>query len=152
MELIVKVDEAGINTIVDTLTNGVFIACHDAIEEIGTMQVDTIKQTFGTGALAPNKETRIAEKGSNSPLLDTGSMRESIYPVNKSYNTKFTSQARTSDWKLPYHMMGYITSPFSKYPFELVVDRNPVNVNFEEINSKAVEIVLNNLENKLGNL
>ena len=47
----------------------------------GTIAANAAKRKFGSAELAPNAPSTIARKGSDKPLIDTGSLRRSIVAV-----------------------------------------------------------------------
>ena len=49
-----------------------------AIEKLGVVAAGEVKREFVVGTFAPNKPATIKRKGSSRPLIDTGSLRQSI--------------------------------------------------------------------------
>lgn len=53
-------------------------------ERAGMVGVNSVMEKFTDGSLAPNAPSTIARKGSSTPLIDTGALRQSItYVVRK---------------------------------------------------------------------
>lgn len=59
------------------------------LEELGKYLVKQEKEIFGSSALAPNAQSTIDQKGKNSPLVDTGSLRDKVaYKTSKDKTIK----------------------------------------------------------------
>ncbi len=59
------------------------IACgemeaHELMTNIGMLQKGLIQEEIVKGSFEPNKPVTIQKKGSDTPLIDTGTMRESV--------------------------------------------------------------------------
>jgi phage gpG-like protein len=50
----------------------------EALGQLGAVAAGEVKREFTAGTFAPNKPATIARKGSSRPLIDTGSLRQSI--------------------------------------------------------------------------
>ncbi|MEA3330610.1 MAG: hypothetical protein U9Q29_02830 [Campylobacterota bacterium] len=50
----------------------------DALGILGLFMSDKMKASFGNNDWSPNSQQTIASKGSSSPLIDTGQLRQSI--------------------------------------------------------------------------
>lgn len=48
------------------------------LKEIGIFQKDLIQDKIASGAFTPNAESTIRKKGSSTPLIDSGRMRQSV--------------------------------------------------------------------------
>lgn len=55
----------------------------DCLKKIGVFGVSLIQEEITKGSFAPNAESTIRKKGSNKPLIDTGTMRQSVIYVIK---------------------------------------------------------------------
>lgn len=49
-----------------------------ALGQLGAVAAGKIKKEFGSAALAPNRPSTIARKGSSKPGIDTGQLRQSV--------------------------------------------------------------------------
>lgn len=54
------------------------VPAEQILEEIGIFQKDLIQQTITEGNFEDNKASTIRKKGSDHPLIDTGTMRRSV--------------------------------------------------------------------------
>lgn len=50
----------------------------ESLEQLGVVAAGEVKREFTAGTFEPNKPATIARKGSSRPLIDTGSLRQSI--------------------------------------------------------------------------
>lgn len=48
------------------------------LKEIGIFQKDLIQDKIANGGFTPNAESTVAKKGSSTPLIDSGRMRQSV--------------------------------------------------------------------------
>lgn len=53
-------------------------SAEDVLKKIGVFQKGLIQEQIVKGSFAPNSEATIRRKGSDTPLVDTGRMRQSI--------------------------------------------------------------------------
>lgn len=53
------------------------------MKEIGVFQKDMVQTTIEDGYFEPNSEATIRRKGSSHPLIDTGTMKNSVNFVIK---------------------------------------------------------------------
>jgi len=63
---------------VDRTTQKARARIDDQLEEVGALAVADIRRSIETWSTPPNEESTIEEKGEDRPLVDTGSMRDSV--------------------------------------------------------------------------
>lgn len=63
------------------LSNG--STCESALEELGVFAKGLVQNEILEGEFEPNSPSTIAKKGSDTPLIDTGRMRQSVNYVIK---------------------------------------------------------------------
>lgn len=65
----------------DSIVGGA--SAEQVLKEIGIFQKDLIQEKIGSGGFAPNAPSTVRQKGSSTPLIDTGRMRQSVDYVIK---------------------------------------------------------------------
>lgn len=73
--------QAGCDMVNQTISNGG--SAEEGLEKLGVMCKGLVQQEIVDGGFAPNKESTIKKKGSSQPLIDTGTMRQSVNYVIK---------------------------------------------------------------------
>lgn len=53
-------------------------SAEEVLKKIGVFQKGLVQQEIVSGNFAPNSEATIRKKGSDTPLIDTGTMRQSV--------------------------------------------------------------------------
>jgi hypothetical protein len=71
------------------LVTGGKLKAEDAIKRLGEYGQSGIKSYIRNGTFTPNADSTVAKKGSSMPLIDTGTLRNSIryQVIEKSVNT-----------------------------------------------------------------
>ena len=59
------------------------VSAEKVLKEIGIFQKDLIQEKITEGSFAPNAASTVRQKGSSTPLIDTGRMRQSVDYVIK---------------------------------------------------------------------
>ena len=60
-----------------------FGSAEQALQQLGTLAKGLVQDEIVNGGFAPNAESTIQKKGSEQPLIDTGTMRQSVNFVIK---------------------------------------------------------------------
>ncbi len=59
------------------------ITSEEALKQVGAMVVGEVQDYIRNGEFVPNAQSTIDKKGSDKPLIDTGTMRQSVHYVIK---------------------------------------------------------------------
>ena len=73
--------QAGCDMVNQTIANGG--TAEQGLNKLGVMCKGLVQQEIVDGGFAPNAPSTIAKKGSSQPLIDTGTMRQSVNYVIK---------------------------------------------------------------------
>lgn len=73
--------QAACDQVNETLNGGG--SCESALEELGVFVKGLMQNEIVSGGFEPNSPVTVARKGSDTPLIDTGHMRQSVNYVVK---------------------------------------------------------------------
>lgn len=114
----------------------------EGCEEAGNMLVEAIQEIMGDPSqLASNADSTIELKGDNSPLVETGSLRDGFYIQTSNRSRKHVVHVLNDDPRMKWHMAGYTTSPDSAFPEAYVPSRDPVKPVMKQQSERAKEII-----------
>lgn len=145
----IEIDFGSVLTNLSRLETELPTAMESCMTEIAEEQTQIVKDTFGSSMLTPNSEVTASIKGGNEPLVESGSMRDSLYQEVEKNGNSISALTKTSDWKVEYHALGYTTAPNSAFPFAYIPSRDPASIRVGEIEKMAVEKVKTAIDNIL---